>query len=355
MASYIAVILLMVLSVAAGVVIYSYSMGYLGNIGTPTQTQTSLSLDSASLNANITSPSVTLTAYIRNLGNSAFVPDSVYIDGVKIARLGSGTLGWSFWPSELNQSQVGKLTIPQDSVLDGSSNSGEVVVTFNNNITYKIEIIGQDNSRLSFEFHASTRVTAENVLVNSDFESGLDPWIIDWGNMGRTSAYTSNGFQHDGSSGTRVITDTYIDMLPNPDEEIYSRVYQEFSAQIPISSIPLTDGTLQLWLENFGPALDGYNNAEIRIVTDSGTLSYIFGGTRADPKTVYISLGELPESSTWKQVGRNLYNDLVNSGFSTTDSITRIELRSNGYYDTAKNLRYGQVIGWDDVKLYVKS
>jgi FlaG/FlaF family flagellin (archaellin) len=354
MSSFIAVLLLMVLSVTAGAVIYSYSMGYFGAISTPTQNPTILSLDSASFNV-IDSLSAALTAYIRNIGDTVFVLDSVYVNGIKIAQQDSGTSGWSFEPAAgLDQYEVGKLAISQNPVVEGS-NSGAVAVSFKDNTSYEIKVVGKDNSKLSFNVHSGALETSVNALVNSDFEIGLNPWVLEWENMGRTAGYTDFGSQHDGGLGTRAVTDTYIDMLPVPGEAIYSMVYQDFSIPLKISSLSLFDGSLQLWLRNYGPAIDGYDTVEIRVITESGTLSYIFGGTRADPNTVYISLGNMPGVDNWMQVSRNLNSDLVNSGFSTSDSIIRIELRSNGIYDDVHVLRYGQIIRWDDVKLYVKS
>jgi len=74
--SFIAVILLLVLAVSAGTIIYSYTMGYLGDLGGERGGQISeqMSLDSAAYTSE------GLKAYIRNLSGGTIVLDKAYVD-----------------------------------------------------------------------------------------------------------------------------------------------------------------------------------------------------------------------------------------------------------------------------------
>lgn len=72
--TFIATLLLMVLAVAAGVVIYAYTMGYLGGFGSPTQ-MGAISIDSGSFDAS----TGTLEVYIRNIGKTSVLPQDAYL------------------------------------------------------------------------------------------------------------------------------------------------------------------------------------------------------------------------------------------------------------------------------------
>jgi hypothetical protein len=351
--TFIAALILMVLAVTAGVVIYAYSMGYLSGITSIISTPVSLSLDASSLSSTGEVSEVTLTAYIRNIGTKKFVMDSVYVNGVKITHQKSGTSGWFFEPEVgLIQDQTGKLTISQDPIID-NSDSQSVAVTFKDNISYEIQIIGTDNSRLKFIVRSSGLATFSNLLLNSAFENGVTSWKFESQNVGHMGAYLDSDVQHDGLNGYFGVTDTWIDMVPQSGVGIYSKISQDLSTPLKISSLPDTEVSLQAWINNNGPTVDGfYDTAEIRIVTETKTLSYIFGGTRSDSSTVYISLGGLSNQGVWVKISRNLLKDLLFSGISNNESITRIELVSNGLY--VNNLRYGQIIRWDDLKLYTR-
>ncbi len=79
--TFIATLLLMVLAVSAGVVIYAYTMGYLGGFGGP-QTMGAISLDTHNF-----ADGTHLQVYVRNIGKSTFELQSVYIDGVSYLPL----------------------------------------------------------------------------------------------------------------------------------------------------------------------------------------------------------------------------------------------------------------------------
>jgi len=131
--NFVAAILLMGLAVAAGIVIYSYTMGYFGNLREPSNVA-SISVDSASCD----STTDTLTVYVRNLGPGSVDFDKVYIDGGVIAAL--------------------DLTIDTDPLPEGSV--AEVVVDysgtgFTGSQTYVVKIVGIDNAQISFSIKAN--------------------------------------------------------------------------------------------------------------------------------------------------------------------------------------------------------
>ena len=94
--TFIATLLLMVLAVSAGVVIYAYTMGYMGGFG-GTDTLGAMSLDQGVMtNTDLGSDSEVggeggatddpgiLTAYIRNIGKTTIVLDgsaTIYVGG----------------------------------------------------------------------------------------------------------------------------------------------------------------------------------------------------------------------------------------------------------------------------------
>ena len=82
----IAALILMLLAVAAGVVVYSYTMGWLGG-ATKTATSTMGNLQFDSLWHNTTFVIFTL----RNVGADSLTPDKVYVDGVAKSLAGGGS------------------------------------------------------------------------------------------------------------------------------------------------------------------------------------------------------------------------------------------------------------------------
>ena len=78
--TYISVLLLIVVTIAGGVMIYGYTMGWFGRLGGEGEMGT-LSVDevSASGATNL------ITAYVRNLGSSSVTLDAVYVEGALIA------------------------------------------------------------------------------------------------------------------------------------------------------------------------------------------------------------------------------------------------------------------------------
>jgi len=120
--TFIAVLLLMALAVAAGVVIYSYTMGYLGGMGGSSLPGT-LSLDTATCN-ELTG---TMTAYVRNIGKGSVSFDSAYVDGVNRT--------FTAFPDPVQPEEVAIVT---------------VTYSFTSPTTYEIKLVGKDNTQLTF-------------------------------------------------------------------------------------------------------------------------------------------------------------------------------------------------------------
>jgi hypothetical protein len=128
--TFIATLLLMVLAISAGVVIYAYTMGYLGSFGGPT-TMGAISVDTWAMDLTPTT-GAGLSAYIRNIGKTTFQLDRVYVNGVLVTPVGSGL-------ANLSENQVGQLSIPMSAY------------TWAGSTTYDVKIIGKDNTQLTFQ------------------------------------------------------------------------------------------------------------------------------------------------------------------------------------------------------------
>lgn len=124
--TFIAVLLLMALAVAAGVVIYAYTMGYLGGLG-GTSLPGAISLDTAKCEGT----THTLTAYIRNIGKGSITIDRVYVDG-SLVPTGNVTQN----PVPLPEEEVASVTV--------------VYWPFTAPSSYEIKIIAKDNTQLTF-------------------------------------------------------------------------------------------------------------------------------------------------------------------------------------------------------------
>jgi hypothetical protein len=130
--TFIAVLLLMVLAVSAGVVIYAYTMGFLGGLG-GSQTPGAFSLDSASCDVDVA------TAFVRNIGKGTLTLDKAYIDGMEATdegysfKVDNGTLA----DNPITEGAVGKVTLEKT---DG----------FEVGKTYEIKLVARDNTQLTF-------------------------------------------------------------------------------------------------------------------------------------------------------------------------------------------------------------
>jgi len=120
--TFIAVLLLMALAVAAGVVIYSYTMGYLGGMGGSSLPGT-LSLDTATCSES----TGTMTAYVRNIGKGSISFDAAYVDGVNAT--------FTATPDPVQPEDVAIVTVDY---------------LFTAPTTYEIKLVGKDNTQLTF-------------------------------------------------------------------------------------------------------------------------------------------------------------------------------------------------------------
>jgi hypothetical protein len=126
--TFIATLLLMVLAVSAGVVIYAYTMGYLGGFGGP-QTMGAISLDT--YNFKTVDQVTKIEIFVRNIGKSTFELQSVYIDGVDIPKA-----NWEPGSLLLYENDVGSITITP--------------ITAFGTTTHVIKLVGVDNTQISF-------------------------------------------------------------------------------------------------------------------------------------------------------------------------------------------------------------
>ncbi len=120
--TFIAVLLLMALAVAAGVVIYSYTMGYMGGMGGSSLPGT-LSLDTALCLESTGN----MTAYVRNIGKGSVSFDAAYVDGVNSS--------FTVSPDPLQPEDVATVV---------------VTYAFTSPTTYEIRLVGKDNTQLTF-------------------------------------------------------------------------------------------------------------------------------------------------------------------------------------------------------------
>ena len=123
--TFIATLLLMVLAVSAGVVIYAYTMGYMGGFG-GTDTLGAISLDEASMT------STQITAYIRNIGKTDVKIVTSYVDGTLCTTPPAGV------PSTtISEGSVSTITI----TANAAGTPGK---------TYQVKLVCEDNTQLSF-------------------------------------------------------------------------------------------------------------------------------------------------------------------------------------------------------------
>ena len=140
--TFIATLLLMVLAVSAGVVIYAYTMGYLGGFGGP-QTMGAISLDTYNF-----VDATHLQVYVRNIGKSTFELQSVYIDGVSVPT-----------------GDFDHITIDENGVRDTRITYAAGFGT----TTHVVKLIGVDNTQISFNAKrtASSGVVTYSLTINT--------------------------------------------------------------------------------------------------------------------------------------------------------------------------------------------
>jgi hypothetical protein len=117
--TFIATLLLMVLAVSAGVVIYAYTMGYMGGFG-GTDTLGAMSLDEASMLDD------EITAYVRNIGKTDLEIVTAYVDGEE---------------ADVDETNIIEGTVEKVTI---------TAVAFDVGKTYEVKLICEDNTQLSF-------------------------------------------------------------------------------------------------------------------------------------------------------------------------------------------------------------
>jgi hypothetical protein len=129
--TFIATLLLMVLAVSAGVVIYAYTMGYLGGFG-GTEQLGAMTCDEYSADAG-----GNITAYVRNVGKTTVVLNST--EGASVYVDGEAATSWT--AIDIEEGDVEKVEIDPASALSAGK-------------TYEVKIIAADNTQVSFSVKA---------------------------------------------------------------------------------------------------------------------------------------------------------------------------------------------------------
>ncbi|MGB9879264.1 MAG: archaellin/type IV pilin N-terminal domain-containing protein [Anaerolineae bacterium] len=118
----IATLLLIVIAVAAGVVVYSFVMGFIGGVSTGQSGQAQFVVDTYSVNTN-----GTIAVYIRNIGTKNVGPQTVYLNGAPAntddVKINGSAFSSTAWP-------VGSVTtflLNNTSVLRTGANTVKIV------------------------------------------------------------------------------------------------------------------------------------------------------------------------------------------------------------------------------------
>lgn len=135
--SFIATLLLIVLVVSAGVLVYSYTMGYIGGFSGPEQVGTIVTDESRGNSSCI-------VAHVRNIGEISVNLTTVYIDGER-AFIYNKTqweqgieVGWV----DLSEGMVAEIFIDLDDDHDDSD--------FITGRSYEVKLVASDNTQTSF-------------------------------------------------------------------------------------------------------------------------------------------------------------------------------------------------------------
>jgi len=134
--TYISVLLLIVVTIAGGVMIYGYTIGWFGRLGGEGEMGT-LSIDevSASGTTNL------ITAYVRNVGSSSVTLDAVYVEGTLIAD------------ADVTVDTVAMTTATP--ITEGSIATVVIDATaLTSGTTYQVKLVGVDNTQIIFSIKA---------------------------------------------------------------------------------------------------------------------------------------------------------------------------------------------------------
>ena len=135
--TYISVLLLIVVTIAGGVMIYGYTIGWFGRLGGEGEMGT-LSIDevSASGTTNL------ITAYVRNVGSSSVTLNAVYVGGASIpgADVTVDTNRMDNTPTPITEGAIATVVIDATALTSGT--------------TYQVKLVGVDNTQIVFSIKA---------------------------------------------------------------------------------------------------------------------------------------------------------------------------------------------------------
>jgi FlaG/FlaF family flagellin (archaellin) len=135
--SFIATLLLIIVVVSAGVLVYSYTMGYIGGFSGPEQIGTIITDESRG-------NSTCIIAHVRNIGDIRINITTVYVDGEKaclynVTQWGEGKeAGWV----DLSEGMVAEVYID----LDDNAEDMDFVSGRN----YDVKLVASDNTQTGF-------------------------------------------------------------------------------------------------------------------------------------------------------------------------------------------------------------
>ena len=134
--TYISVLLLIVVTIAGGVMIYGYTIGWFGRLGGEGEMGT-LSIDAVSASGTTNE----ITAYVRNVGSSSVTLNAVYVEGASI-------LG-----ADVTVDTVAMTTATP--ILEGSIATVVIDATaLTSGTTYQVKLVGVDNTQIVFSIKA---------------------------------------------------------------------------------------------------------------------------------------------------------------------------------------------------------
>lgn len=142
----IAVLLLILIAIAAGVMVYAFVAGWVGSATTTTTVaQGQLSIDVADANATAGN----ITVYVRNIGGVTVTIKSIYV-----VEAGGGIISWRNVTTGLDTYTVADLTIK---VAPGEVKKFDI--NFGNNVLkdgylYTIKLVGEDGTAYVFSVKA---------------------------------------------------------------------------------------------------------------------------------------------------------------------------------------------------------
>ena len=135
--TYISVLLLIIVTIAGGVMIYGYTIGWFGRLGGGGEMGT-LSIDevSASGATNL------ITAYVRNVGSSSVTLNAVYVGGASIpgADVTVDTNRMDITPTPITEGAIATVVIDATALTSGT--------------TYQVKLVGVDNTQIVFSIKA---------------------------------------------------------------------------------------------------------------------------------------------------------------------------------------------------------